>query len=524
MISRRPLLAARTLRRGSPAGSCLLLAAKVSFLAAAFSQSPQWLPAAPTAAAAAAGDADRLLRVALPARPAPAAVAARRVVRKAPRAGAEAPPTTASPLPDGADFSGDKLPTLSGYVPVAAGSASRLFYTFYEASDPGGRPLRDTPLILWLNGGPGCSSLIGAFYELGPWRVAGVDGRLVPNAGAWNRRYGVLFVDNPIGTGFSVVGPSETAPTDQARVAEHLLHGLLAFFGENPDFAGRPLVVAGESYGGKYVPSLAHRLLEEVRRGASGGGSAKEPRLPFRLLGMAVGNGFTDPRSQGPPVGTPADAVCSRPSDGRSREEWVAAHHRRTRLCEWIEEHGGIPTLLDVRRYAKYHATEDGIEYLALFLNRPEVKAALGADADVDWVSCRKSIRLHMAEDTMKSCKWKVEACVRAGLPMLLYQGQYDAKDGVVSSLAWMADLDWDRNDAFWGAERRLWRVDGRLAGYWRQLDNLTHVEVTGAGHQVPVDQPRHSQVMIENWIEAQLDSMVVAGAKLEAAVAVGSG
>lgn len=75
---------------------------------------------------------------------------------------------------------------MTGYLPINAESKSRLFYVFYEATNNIKR-ISETPVVLWLNGGPGCSSLIGCFYELGPWRL-NEKMKLSRNEGAWNRR------------------------------------------------------------------------------------------------------------------------------------------------------------------------------------------------------------------------------------------------------------------------------------------------------------------------------------------------
>lgn len=83
-------------------------------------------------------------------------------------------------------FPEEAVPTSSGYLPIRSKSKSRLFYVFYEATKSPTR-IADTPILLWLNGGPGCSSLIGCYYELGPWRLT-EKGKLEANNGAWNRR------------------------------------------------------------------------------------------------------------------------------------------------------------------------------------------------------------------------------------------------------------------------------------------------------------------------------------------------
>ncbi|CAM6114669.1 unnamed protein product [Calypogeia fissa] len=404
----------------------------------------------------------------------------------------------------------DELPTSSGYLPVGKSSGSRLFYAFYEASSSSA-PVDETPLILWLNGGPGCSSLIGCFYELGPW-IVDENGEIHSNPWSWNRRYGVLFVDSPAGTGFSVEESSNDIPRDSETVAQQLLHAVHHFVTDNGGFRSRPLFLAGESYAGKYLPALAYYILNQP----NGNGGHK---LASQLAGIMIGNGFTDPRTQ---VQCHADVAMSfglldKRQAGRvrriaqevvalvDRKEWVKSYERRTDLCNFIEKTSGVATLLDIRRSTKYHHAQDGREFLAEFLNSPGIKTALNVDSATDWVSCNRKVRSCMIQDTMKSAKWMVEAILRTGFPVLLYQGMYDVKDGPASSEAWMRSLDWQGSSMFWKGERTCWKVNGELAGYWRQGLNLTHVVVAGAGHQVPADQPLFSQVMIETWIQEQL-------------------
>ncbi|CAI5486241.1 unnamed protein product [Closterium sp. Naga37s-1] len=385
----------------------------------------------------------------------------------------------------------EALPSSSGYLPVSASTPeSRMFYTYYEETEPL-RSLSKTPLLLWLNGGPGCSSMIGNFYEIGPWNVAitedDIDSlRLKKNPWAWNRRYGLLFIDNPIGTGFSVAGSIEDIPQDQPTVAKHLYNALSAFFDMHPSLCGRPFFVTGESYAGKYVPELSCLLMQQQQR---------DQGLPVELAGIVVGNGFTHPRIQvqvHEHVAKAFNMLTDRQADYVKeeakrvvqlidREEWEEAHYARTALCEWIEHKAGTPTLLDIRRHAKYHATQGGVEYLSLFLNQPHVKEALHAEPRINWASCRPHIRRHLA------------------------QGLFDAKDGPTSSEAWMRTLSWSDADRFWDAERVVWLVCGRREGYWRQWKNFTRLIVTGAGHQVPADQPEAAAAMIETWVEQHI-------------------
>lgn len=105
--------------------------------------------------------------------------------------------------------------THSGYLVVNETLGSDLFHIYWEATEPT-MPLKHRPIILWLNGGPGCASLFGSLYLGGPWRVT-EDLELVPNPGAWNRRFGMLFIDQPIGTGYSRAGEHESCSHGAAK-------------------------------------------------------------------------------------------------------------------------------------------------------------------------------------------------------------------------------------------------------------------------------------------------------------------
>ena len=167
----------------------------------------------------------------------------------------------------------------------------------------------------------------------------------------------------------------------------------------------------------------------------------------------------------------------------------------------------GLATLLDVRRSVPYHCSLDGTDFLAHFLNQQSVKEALMANAASEWVSCSPRVRSALAGDTMKSVKWMVEELLPM-MPILLYQGIYDMKDGVACNEAWMQTLTWNGTRAFLATPRSLWRVKGNgneVAGYWRTYGTLSHVVLLGAGHLVPADQGLHSQKMIERWIGEQL-------------------
>ncbi|XP_050937445.1 serine carboxypeptidase-like 45 [Cucumis melo] len=163
----------------------------------------------------------------------------------------------------------------SGYLHVDDQKHRALFYYFVEAEiDPASKPL-----VLWLNGGPGCSSLgVGAFSENGPFSPNGEV--LVKNEHSWNRVGNMLYLETPAGVGFSYANDSASHGTmdDEATAKDNLIF-LRRWFDQFPHYKHRDLFLTGESYAGHYIPQLA-RLMTELD---------KKEKL-FNLKGIALGN------------------------------------------------------------------------------------------------------------------------------------------------------------------------------------------------------------------------------------------
>ena len=182
----------------------------------------------------------------------------------------------------------------SGYLDASDGI--HLHYWFVEAEVDAAT----APVLLWLNGGPGCSSLDGFWYEHGPFElVQGVsndpdypwatqDGlRLELRPYRWNKVVNMLFLEAPAGVGFSY---SDTATYDNNddNTAKHNMEALESFYQKFPEYLKNELYLTGESYAGIYVPTLAEAILNAVDANTWKGASLK---------GIAVGNGCTGTES-----------------------------------------------------------------------------------------------------------------------------------------------------------------------------------------------------------------------------------
>ncbi|URD81796.1 hypothetical protein MUK42_07732 [Musa troglodytarum] len=151
----------------------------------------------------------------------------------------------------------------AGYV--GASEHRSLFYWFFEAMEAPATK----PLVLWLNGGPGCSSVAGgAISEIGPFLVTDEGSGLRFNPYAWNKVANLLFLDSPVGVGFSHSNSSSDAKNLNDQITAEDAHAfLLNWFLKYPDLKSQEFYIVGESYAGHYAPQLAE-VIDERNKGA----------------------------------------------------------------------------------------------------------------------------------------------------------------------------------------------------------------------------------------------------------------
>ena len=164
----------------------------------------------------------------------------------------------------------------SGYLQTKI-EGNELFYIYIPSQN---NP-STAPLMLWLNGGPGCSSLFGMLAEIGPVVSDNFETEFKSNPYSWNINANLLFIEQPAGVGFSKTSNPDFLWTDDVT-ADNLLFAVKDFLSEFTDLEGRPFYISGESYAGVYIPFLATHMLEDTSENK------------VNLKGVLIGNGLTD--------------------------------------------------------------------------------------------------------------------------------------------------------------------------------------------------------------------------------------
>ena len=205
----------------------------------------------------------------------------------------------------------------SGYLTVNPDSGRNLFYWYVESQD---NPDKD-PVVLWSNGGPGCSGLIGFGTEHGPFYIR-ANGTLTPNPYSWNKIASILYIEQPAGVGFSYSDTEGDYKTGDEPAAKDNYRFIREFLKRFPERQENPFYISSESYGGHYMPQckshldyFLHEVLLEVYNFSPFSSSLSCPycltlgsTVTMEIInqntdglinfqGMMVGNPYVDPFS-----------------------------------------------------------------------------------------------------------------------------------------------------------------------------------------------------------------------------------
>ncbi|GMH17921.1 hypothetical protein Nepgr_019762 [Nepenthes gracilis] len=418
----------------------------------------------------------------------------------------------------------------TGYIGVGETDEVQLFYYFIESERD---PKRD-PLMLWLTGGPGCSSFTGLAYEIGPlgFNYSAFDWNVVTltlNPNSWTQVASIIFLDSPVGAGFSYSNTLQGWSSSDTLSAALTYNFLRKWLIGHPKFRSNPLYICGDSYSGIVVPNIVQEI-------ADGNEMGKVPMM--NLKGYVLGNPLSDYANMKSSIITYAHRValisdelyesvkischgdylhidknntqcrediraindcigsldiahilepgCSTPSLRRNTLNW----DRRS-----LEEdpsdflHSLVPEHW-CRRYTYYLSyvwANDKLVQDALHVRQGTIKK---------WVRCNSSILYD--EDVTSTIAYH-RNLTKKSLRALIYSGDQDLSIPYVGTAEWIRTLGVPISEDW-----RPWFVEGQVAGYTMEYKsstyNLVFATVKGAGHTAPEYKPKECFAMADRW------------------------
>ncbi|ETV91833.1 hypothetical protein H310_13662 [Aphanomyces invadans] len=429
-------------------------------------------------------------------------------------------------------FDGLQSPQHAGHINVDIANGGNVFYWHFAADpDDASESAATLPLVIWLQGGPGCSSLIGLFVECGPFRLH-EDGSMTANPHGWHKAANVVFVDQPVGTGMSTVNP-DAYPSSGAQVAAQFYLFLVGFLQRHPQYvtgtSTRPIYLFGESHAGRWIPQFYSYIAAQNAQHAP-------PSVHIRIDGVGIGNGWIHPRIQydysafAHGLGLISRAQrraleleyiqCQAAIDAGDMNTPACFRNLDTILTSVQGSTSGAPSsglnVYDVRLYGSVAHYPLQKPLLAAFLNRADVRRAMNwsdkASTDVRFThtfeECNAHVNRNLAGEDAVSTVSDIQAMLAGGVRVLLYNGQWDLICNALNTEHVVQQLEWPGQAAFTAARRFTWRLQrhaldegGPPAGFVQTGGNLTTIVVRDAGHMVPFNAPEAALDMVRRFI-----------------------
>ncbi|KAF8323717.1 serine carboxypeptidase [Clavulina sp. PMI_390] len=439
------------------------------------------------------------------------------------------------------DFCDTTVRSYTGYLDAAHGTQHIFFYYFESRNDP-----KTDPVVMWFNGGPGCSSSTGLFMENGPCRVNEHGNATSHHKYAWNDRANIVFIDQPVNVGFSYADHSIDVMTT-VEAARAINDFVRVFFEAFSSLKGRALHLTGESYAGHYLPVFGSAILDgNDRINSSSLSSSSGSPVPINLQSVAIGNGMVSlakmlpswykmlctPASVVPPLNVETcvdlkqktllcqkkmQADCEDKPDAQSCEASVAYcslildgalnlagrnPYDLTKPCDM--------SLGDIACYAETGVIDN-------YLNLPAVRKQLGIPSTFGkYEGCSMRVNTGFVQhgDFLLSAQFHLEQLVERGVRVLLYDGVLDLYCNRIGYLEMADSLEWPGQADFSQKPLKPWfassDLTGTPAGHVKTVRRknvlgvetvLSWLEIDGAGHMAPFDKPLESLVMINKWL-----------------------
>ncbi|KAK9806895.1 hypothetical protein WJX72_006650 [[Myrmecia] bisecta] len=436
----------------------------------------------------------------------------------------------------------------SGYVTVDERHGRHLYYYFATSE----RDPENDPVVLWLNGGPGCSSFDGFVYEHGPFKFQfderkGGEGGLVltPNEHAWNQVANMIYLDSPAGVGLSYSETQSDYITNDTHTARDSHRFLQRFFDKYEEFAKNPFFIVGESYAGVYVPTLAQVV--------QGSNEAADSHRRINLQGYAVGNGVCDQQIDGNAImpfafgkallstelyrslhrscngqfwNASYDSECGRlldeayddlrginiynilepcyhkgaEQDGALQQAQQAQHGSRSWPFTGSVKPGLVPNWAHL--LGELGHTPPCLESREMwaFLNDDDVRAALHAKPmHIAGRFDECSDRITYSHNMGSMLPIHAEL-VSKGLQALIYSGDHDMCVPHTGSEAWTRSLNLPVRERW-----RPWLAGkSQISGYVQEYEGLKFATIRGAGHMVPQTKPKEALALISRFLEGR--------------------
>ncbi|CAH8359420.1 unnamed protein product [Eruca vesicaria subsp. sativa] len=356
----------------------------------------------------------------------------------------------------------------TGYIGVGEKEEVQLFYYFIKSE----RNPEEDPLLLWLSGGPGCSSISGLLFENGPMAMKldvynGTVPSLVSTTYSWTKTSSIIYLDQPVGTGFSYSKTHLIDKSSDSGEAKRIHEFLQKWLGNHEEFFSNPFYVGGDSYSGMVVPALVQEISKGIikdimfQQGYVLGNPKTESEIDFNYRipfahGMAL-------------ISDELYVSLKRVCQGK----YINVDPCNTECLKLVEEYNKCTKMITpylilepacasetpdcyIYRYvlATYWANDESVRK-ALHITKGSIE---------EWARCNRHIPY--TNDIISSVPYHMNNSI-SGYRSLIFSGDHDMVVPYSGTQAWIRSLNYSIVDDW-----RPWLINDQIAGYTRTYAN----------------------------------------------------
>ncbi|CAD8214920.1 unnamed protein product [Paramecium octaurelia] len=386
----------------------------------------------------------------------------------------------------------------TGYIKVSSinNDNNQFFYhLFLKEGTMSLNDIKETDnFILWLHGGPGYSSLIQIFQNVGPFHIykkAENDYSVRKVQNTWNKVAHIIFIDQPFEVGLSYSSPNINVENSE-QAAAYIVEFFQIFFQQRQQFSQTNFYIFGVSYSGHYVPAIGVALVKS--------------NLDINFKGIAFGNGWTDAfiqySSYAPflySLGIFSEQKLSYTQEQMAKaqnfilngEYLKSTYEGFFEIFTILNKFAGQVSSHDFQKYLNEEPTE---ELYSAFIN--QYKKQFGAPDEIIYIDWNKKIIKNFEVDISKSQKFNLELLLNLGKKVLIYSGSRDiicntpSMNYIINKLNWKYIHEWKKQPKQIFKSQREGFDQNETAGTIKHYQNFYFATLFNAGHFAQNDLP----------------------------------
>jgi carboxypeptidase C (cathepsin A) len=365
------------------------------------------------------------------------------------------------------------------------------------------------PLVIWFQGGPGCSGELGILGE----RISPIyiDDDAVPhfNNGTWASTFHLMTLDYPYNTGFSYAAESSDLRNNTLDATVYLYSFFQTLAAKYPVWFKRDIYIFGESYAGHWVPAISYKIIQENQSAGITG------VIPIPLKGMAIGDPLADALYQTQTysyysynLGLTSILEQSEITTTQGliyqniiSQQYTDANNYLNLVQDQLEDYSDGVNLYNIRHYEDSYPD---LGDLPTWLNLNSTKTLLHVPLDLAWEGCSEDVGNAFSDDIVEGFITPLMPTIIQNIRVLVYNGQDDILINTIGIENWLSYIEWTYIKNFLNSRKIVWKVQKNIAGYAQNYLNLNFVQLINSGHFVPYDHPVVARDMVQRFVNNQ--------------------